>query len=126
MEIDHIPSRVLFDERQWPEGYEFPACVPCNRATRHDEQVVAMLSRAYLDAITLKGKNQTQKIFRAVAYNYPEILTEMQPTIRQKRNAAKKYNIAIAKGESSADIPALSGYPPRLTEKQSLPNQQQQ
>jgi hypothetical protein len=55
-EPDHIPSRVLFDNRQWPEGYEFPACVACNRETRHDEQIVAMLSRAYPDTNTPESK----------------------------------------------------------------------
>lgn len=107
-EPDHIPSRVLFDNRQWPEGHEFPSCVRCNRETRHDEQVVAMLSRAYPDANTPEGKKETQERIRAVAHNYPEILIELQPTIRQKRNAAKKYSIEIPSGMSSADIPALS------------------
>ena len=107
-EPDHIPSRVLFDNRQWPEGYEFPACVACNRETRHDEQVVAMLSRVYPDANTPEGIKKTQERIRAVAHNYPEIPVEMQPTIRQKINAAKKYNIEIPEGKSSADIPALS------------------
>ena len=107
-EPDHIPSRVLFDNRQWPEGYEFPSCVQCNRETRHDEQVVAMLSRVYPDADTPEGIKEMQERIRAVAHNYPEILIEMQPTIRQKRNAAKKYNIAMPDGMSSADIPTLS------------------
>jgi len=107
-EPDHIPSRVLFDNRQWPEGYEFPSCVPCNRETRHDEQVVAMLSRVYPDADTPEGEKETLERIRAVEHYYPEILIEMQSSIRQKRNAAKKYNIEIHKGMTSADIPALS------------------
>ena len=108
VEPDHIPSRVLFDNRQWPEGYEFPACVKCNRETRHDEQVVAMLSRIYPDAKTPEEIKETQERIRAVSYNYPDVLIEMQPTLRQKRNAAKKYNITIPEGMTSADIPALS------------------
>lgn len=107
-EPDHIPSRVLFDNRQWPEGYEFPACVACNRETRHDEQVVAMLSRVYPDATTPEGKKETEERIRAVAHNYPEILAEMQPTLRQKRNAIKKYNFILPAGQSSADLPVLS------------------
>jgi len=44
--IDHVPSRQLFNNKGWPEGYEFPACELCNGAARDAEQVVAMLARA--------------------------------------------------------------------------------
>ena len=107
-EPDHMPSRVMFDNRQWPEGYEFPACVACNRETRHDEQVVAMLSRAYPDAGTPESKKEIQERFRAVAHNYPEILIEMQATIRQKRTAAKRYNIVKSEGMTYKDMPLLN------------------
>ena len=109
-EPDHVPSRVLFDDRQWPEGFEFPACVKCNRATRHDEQVVAMLSRIYPDPTTEKGRAETYERIRAAAHNYPEILEEMRPTARQLRKASEKYGL----GESYADLPALSVKGPRI------------
>ena len=31
--------------RIWPEGYEFPSCKPCNRATKNDELLVDLLAR---------------------------------------------------------------------------------
>jgi len=42
---DHVPARSIFDSRNWPEGYNFPACDRRNRLTRLDEVVIAMLSR---------------------------------------------------------------------------------
>src|SRR6266702_3296638 len=90
-EPDHVPSRVLFDGRQWPEGFEFPACVSCNRASRHDEQIIAMLSRMYPDTTTEKGRLEVQERIRAVAFNYPEILQEIRPTAEQERTALEKY-----------------------------------
>jgi len=107
-EPDHIPSRVLFDNRQWPEGYVFPSCVACNRETRHDEQVVALLSRIYPEADTLEKEKELNERIRAVAFNYPEIIPELMPTLNQKRKAIKKYNIEIPEGMASADLPALS------------------
>lgn len=109
-ELDHVPSRVLFDDRHWPEGFEFPACAKCNRATRHDEQVVAMLSRIYPELTTEKGYAETYERIRAVARNYPEILEEMRPTTRQLRKASKKYGLQ----GSYADLPALSVKGPRI------------
>lgn len=107
-ELDHIPSRVLFDDRRWPEGYEFPACKFCNRKTRHDEQVVAVLSRLYPDPITEKGKKEVCERIRAIAYNYPALLEEMKPNSRQVENALKKYRIKKPEGLTTADLPFLN------------------
>lgn len=107
-EPDHVPSRVFFESRQWPEGFEFPACVRCNRATRHDEQVVAMLSWIYPDPTTEKGKTEVEERIRAVAHNYPAVIEEMQPSMRQVRNAVKKYGLKRETGQSLADLPVLA------------------
>lgn len=107
-EPDHVPSRAVFRSRQWPEGYEFPACVRCNRGTRHDEQVVAMLARSYPDPETPEEKAEVGELFRAVAHNYPDVLREMQPTQRQLRTAAAKYGLTKPDGGMFKDIPALS------------------
>jgi hypothetical protein len=107
-EIDHIPSRVLFDNRQWPEGYEYPACESCNRASRHDEQIVAMLSRIYPDAETEEGEKEVYDRIRAVAHNYPGLLEEMKPTVRQVRNVLKRYGIEKLEGMSTTELPFLS------------------
>jgi hypothetical protein len=106
-EPDHIPSRVFFDDRQWPEGYIFPACVQCNRISRHDEQVVALLSRLYSEAQTEIREKEFQERVRAVAYNYPEVIQEMKLSARQARNAIKKYNWRLAPGMTSADLPVI-------------------
>lgn len=106
-EPDHIPSRASFTGRHWPEGYEFPACSQCNRATRYDEQVVAMLARLYPDPETNVEAEETRESIRAVAYNSPEVLLEMQPTHRQLRNAEKRYGLKRGERQGLLDIPAL-------------------
>lgn len=107
-EPDHMPSRILFDSRKWPEGFEFPSCVACNRATRHDEQVIAMLSRLYPDPVTPQGKAEVQERIRAVSHNYPGVLEEMRPSIEQLRRAEHKYGIHPRPGETHDDLPLLS------------------
>jgi len=106
-EPDHIPSRVLFENRQWPEGYVFPACELCNRVSRHDEQVVALIARMYPDANSETRESEFQERVRAVAHNYPEVFQEMKLSVRQARNAVKKYQWELPPGTSSADIPAV-------------------
>ena len=111
-ELDHVPSRVFFASSQWPEGFVFPACARCNRATRHDEQVVAMLSWMYPDPTTNKGKAEVHERIRAVAHNYPKVLLEMQPSARQLRNAVKIYGMKRNPGQSLSELPVLSAKGP--------------
>lgn len=108
MEIDHIPARALFDQRQWPEGYEFPACEPCNRISRHDEHVVAMLSRLYPEADNENKKREFSERVRAVAHNYPGLLEEMSVSTDQAQDTLKKYNIQTPEGLALSDLPFLS------------------
>ena len=45
VEEDHIPARSLFRQRQWPEGYVFPACAACNDASSLDELTIGWIVR---------------------------------------------------------------------------------
>ena len=45
VEEDHIPARTMFRRREWPQGYVFPACIDCNRASAIDELAMSWLVR---------------------------------------------------------------------------------
>jgi hypothetical protein len=107
-EIDHIPPRVLFDGRQWPQGYEFPACQPCNRASRHDEQIVGLLSRIYPEPATKEKENEFNERLRAVAENYPGLLKEMMPNAEQVQKTLSEYGIPSVGGSPPPGIAFLS------------------
>lgn len=107
-EVDHVPSRVLFKERKWPEGFEFPACTQCNRATALDEQVVAMLALVTASSSDPSLTAEVQARMQAIANNLPELFSEMQPTVAQLRGAARKYGLRPAQGETHRDLPLLS------------------
>lgn len=107
VEPDHFPSRALFDNRQWPEGYIFPACISCNRKTRKEESVVAFLSRIYAEDENSSLIADFEKHAKSLEHNYPGILRAMLPTARQRRDAAKKYNIPFPPGQAKADAPLI-------------------
>ena len=109
-----MPARVLFEKRQWPEGYEFPACIRCNRTTRHDEQVVALISRLQPDVATKVAHAEFDALFKAVARNYPEVLVEMYPTQEQVRRGVEKYRLAVPQGLTPSDLPLLSVAGPKV------------
>ena len=105
---DHVPSRAMFDNRQWPEGFNFPACDSCNSSTRHDEQIVAMLSIIYPDASTDAQKQQVEERMSAVAHNYPEVIEEMQLSEEQLKSFLRKHKVSLPEGTSTSDVPLLS------------------
>jgi hypothetical protein len=84
---DHVPSRQMFHEKGWPEGYVFPACASCNTATSGDEQVVALMARVYPDGPTPAHEQELNELIEAVRNNRPRVLIEMQPSRRQVRQA---------------------------------------
>jgi hypothetical protein len=67
-----------------------------------------MLSRLYPDPSTEEEKAEMVKLMRAVAHNYPDVLPEMQPKLRQLRRAAARYGLERPQGKTYADIPAVS------------------
>jgi len=67
-----------------------------------------MLSWIYPDSTTESGKAEVAERLRAVAHNYPAVLEEMRPSVRQVRNAVRKYGIKTEPGQSIADLPLLA------------------
>lgn len=92
-EIDHVPSRQLFHARHWPEGYEFPACTECNRATKDVEQIVSVISRMFPDGATEAGRLEMQAGLKALANNNREILLEMRPTANEVRRFLRSHDM---------------------------------
>ena len=107
-EPDHIPSRALFDDRQWPEGYIFPACINCNRITRNDEQVVAMISRMFPNPKTTDERKQLEKTIISLKNYSLETFKELgEVSVRDKRNAVKKYNLQVPDSMAKGELPLL-------------------
>lgn len=107
-EPDHIPSRALFVNRQWPEGYEFPSCIRCNRASRHDELVVSLISRLYPDPTTEQEEKELNKFADSVNKYVPQVISEIQLGAAKKKRLAREHGYSIPEGGTSNDIPMFS------------------
>jgi hypothetical protein len=74
---DHCPPRCFFEQRNWPETYEFPACEACNQEGRRDEQVLSVIARLKLSNDESKiRQNEWRKLFDGVGNNQPEYIKE--------------------------------------------------
>jgi hypothetical protein len=91
--IDHQPARSLFDQKQWPEGYEFPACYACNQASRRYENVMALLVRINPDEETSAVRQrEVRKYISAMGNNFPDLLTILSTS--EKRQFFKEEGLA--------------------------------
>ncbi|HEX3860255.1 MAG TPA: hypothetical protein VHY35_01015 [Stellaceae bacterium] len=82
---DHCPPRCFFDRREWPETYEFPACESCNRSSRLDEQVLAVLARLQFAEEDKANEREWKSLFSGVVNNQPEYVVEWQQTTATQR-----------------------------------------
>ncbi len=91
-EEDHIPGRSIFNDREWPEGFVFPSCSECNRGTRGDEQIVALLCRMNDPSDwTNKNSDEFTKNAEGIERNQPDVFREMTLTDEQIGDAVSRY-----------------------------------
>jgi hypothetical protein len=113
---DHFPPRAIFHDRQWPEGYVFPACASCNAATAKHELLVSMLARLGSNARATTHYDELKQLVQAVANNFPGILESMRMSLSEKRAWLRDNSGRLAQGSTSADIGLESASDPRIEE----------
>ena len=86
-----MPGRSIFDGRHWPEGYSFPACEACNRLTRYDEIIIAMLARMrnHGDSTTPMQDHEMRRALAGVRNNFPNAYRAMVPSANYVRRFLK-------------------------------------
>jgi hypothetical protein len=88
---DHCPPRCLFENRVWPETFEFPCCGPCNSESRLDEQAVAAI--AISQRMANSGTPKSNEMLRGVMNNSPDLVAEWTKNNRRmdQRKALAAY-----------------------------------
>lgn len=100
---DHQPARAFFDRKEWPEGYAFPACEPCNQSSKRDEQILALIVRFDSErADDPQRRADFVKYVRAMRNNFPDLL--MILSANQKRQFFKSERLKLPKGTALADL----------------------
>jgi hypothetical protein len=117
-EEDHFPARAHFRQRQWPEGFVFPACSACNRATSRDELLVAFLARIGIreESATPQDVKEHWDLMQGVAREFPGLLASMYhgASHRQRRETRKVYSKEIPDGTPLDQVRVLSGADPQI------------
>ncbi|WP_316228478.1 hypothetical protein [Bradyrhizobium sp. SZCCHNR1039] len=97
--VDHQPARSFFDAKLAPEGYEFPACEPCNKKSKDQEHVLTTLVRLKQD-----GQQNSQrevdfaKYAKAMKNNFPGLLRVLGPN--EKQGFVKSRGVFVPVGRA--------------------------
>lgn len=103
-EEDHQPARVFFSNRVWPEGFVFPACERCNRASKESENALALLAAPQNDEIRADYQKRVAWAWR----NSPNLLNKLHSlTTRDKRNVARRLGLPLPPGTTFSDLPIV-------------------
>jgi hypothetical protein len=102
---DHQPGRVFFRGRNWPEGFVFPACAPCNEVSRESEKLLAVLIHGEGDS---DDRGKFQSLIESVHRDYPDLFRGMLPrSTREIREILRKSGLERPSGTPYRDVPVI-------------------
>jgi hypothetical protein len=101
---DHQPGRVFFQDREWPEGFSFPACEECNAISRESERLVAVLVHGHSGD---EDRTKYRKNLRSVSRDYPGEIRKLITTKREKRDILKVKGLGRPRGAALEDLPII-------------------
>lgn len=106
--VDHVPARTCFVGRAGPEGFEFPACTFCQRATRLDELAFGMFVRLIDPSDENYETAEVQKAYLGVKNNLPHLLPFFGLSNRDKRLALRTMGLEKPANMLTSDIPLVA------------------
>jgi hypothetical protein len=100
---EHCPPRAMFEHRQWPVGFAFPACHTCNAGSRNQDLLVSMLAR--FDPIGTKRNEDGKSIGLMMRANnqFPNLFQEMRMSATEARRRNRELGIVPAPGQTHQD-----------------------
>lgn len=106
--IDHFPNRNCFVRRIGPEGFEFPACLECNQATRQVEQVTSFYAHLMdQNESRFEDEGEMLRHVKGIANNFPSLLPDPWVSANEKRAAFRFHNAAYRHSTTFADAPIV-------------------
>ena len=109
--IEHCPPRALFRDKQWPNGFDFPSCGPCNHGSSNEDQIIAMITRfTPSDGDDLQHL-ESAKYMKGVYNNNPGLFAKMMPTNVEARRANRDLGVIPKPGQTHQDIAGVKVVP---------------
>ena len=105
--VEHCPPRAMFQNKQWPEGFEFPACFDCNHGSSNDDLLVAMLARVNPFEETGDTDGRFSGLVKGVNTQFPGLLQKMMPSAVEARQSNRRLNLTPGPGQTHQETGAV-------------------
>lgn len=105
--VDHQPGRVYFRNREWPEGFAFPACEPCNSVSKDSERIVAVLVHGHANADADQEREAYRRNLESVRRDFPDEIRRLIPDRNERREVLRSKGILKPPGMLWDDIPLI-------------------
>lgn len=101
---EHCPPRALFLDKQWPEGFIFPACNNCNHGSRDEDLLIAFISRS--DPFLDRGDSDGRMVglIARIEKRFPNLLSAMRPSPSEARRMNRELGISPLPGFTHQDV----------------------
>jgi hypothetical protein len=97
---EHCPPKALFQNKAWPEGYEFPACFRCNNGTSNYDRMLAMLARTDYKGDAGNSDGKFVDLVAGVHSQDASQIRAMLPSVREARTYNRRYGIVPKPGQT--------------------------
>ena len=101
--VEHCPPRAMFQERAWPEGFEFPACSKCNHGTADDDLLISFLARIDPFSDGEDDDGRMPDIIRSVHQKFPKLAAKMMPSAIEARAMNRRLGIVPEPGATNQE-----------------------
>lgn len=101
--IEHCPPKAMFDQKRWPEGYEFSACAKCNNGSSDQDLIISWMARIDHTDLSAEGDLQTAGLLKAVHRQHPKLMRQLLPTAVEAKRTNRELGITPAPGQTHAE-----------------------
>ena len=101
--IEHCPPKSMFDQKKWPEGYEFSACEKCNCGSSDEDLIIAWMARIDYTDLSAEGDQQTAGLLKAVHRQHPNLMKQLLPSAVEAKRTNRELGIKPAPGKTHAE-----------------------
>lgn len=106
-EYDEQPPRAFFVDRQWPEGFRFPSCSKCNRASRQHDLAVSLVGRICTPVDDAYREKDARNILTGIRNNAPHLLPNLHLSSNDKRRTLRDLGLSRPEGVSFGELPIV-------------------
>ena len=106
--IEHCPPKSMFDNKEWPEGFEFPSCSACNHGTSDHDLIIAWMARVDFTDQSSEIDQRTEGLLKLVNHQHPKMIKKMLPSSTEARRTNRLLGITPLPGKTHTETGVIN------------------